>query len=206
MFTEAVEGMAEACEALGTPVVSGNVSLYNETNGKAILPTPVIGGVGVLEDVSRAVTIALRRAGETLRGCYHMVVLAEGGRTPLLNPADLYAMGYSHVAYPSFLMLRMVDTLVRALAELHQVAAGAAPVLGARVAEEARASLTAAVELTNSVAFVDTAKGEVAFRVKIKGENPEHAVFSPDGRFVYVSAEEDDKLDVIDVAGRKLVA
>ena len=46
----------------------------------------------------------------------------------------------------------------------------------------------------------------MAFRVKIGGENPEHAVFSPDGRFVYVSAEEDDKLEVIDVAARKLVA
>ena len=43
-------------------------------------------------------------------------------------------------------------------------------------------------------------------RVKIEGDNPEHAVFSPDGRFVYVSAEEDDKLEVIDVAARKLVA
>ena len=66
--------------------------------------------------------------------------------------------------------------------------------------------IAAAVELTNSVAFIDTATDAVAFRVKIKGDNPEHAVFSPDGRFVYVSAEEDDKLEVIDVAARKLVA
>src|SRR3954449_9721931 len=66
--------------------------------------------------------------------------------------------------------------------------------------------VTAAVELTNSVAFIDTATDAVAFRVKIQGDNPEHAVFSPDGRFVYVSAEEDDKLEVIDVAARKLVA
>src|SRR5436190_20598869 len=50
--------------------------------------------------------------------------------------------------------------------------------------------VTASVELTNSVAFIATASDSVAFRVKIKGENPEHAVFSPDGRFVYVSAEE----------------
>ena len=61
-----IEGMGAACRALGFPVVSGNVSLYNETNGEAILPTPVIGGVGLVPDVARCVTIAPRRAGEAL--------------------------------------------------------------------------------------------------------------------------------------------
>ena len=51
---EAIRGMADACRALGTPVISGNVSLYNETNGEAICPTPVVGMVGLLEDVERA--------------------------------------------------------------------------------------------------------------------------------------------------------
>jgi phosphoribosylformylglycinamidine synthase II len=50
-LSEAIEGMAAACRALGAPVVSGNVSLYNETNGRAIPPTPVVGAVGLLEDV-----------------------------------------------------------------------------------------------------------------------------------------------------------
>ncbi|MBV9758602.1 MAG: phosphoribosylformylglycinamidine synthase subunit PurL, partial [Alphaproteobacteria bacterium] len=59
-FAAAIEGMAEACRALDFPVVSGNVSLYNETEGRAILPTPVVGGVGVLEDAAQAVGIALR--------------------------------------------------------------------------------------------------------------------------------------------------
>ncbi|HXF98448.1 MAG TPA: phosphoribosylformylglycinamidine synthase subunit PurL [Gaiellaceae bacterium] len=52
-LAEAIEGMAEACEALGVPVVSGNVSLYNETNGRAIPPTPVVGAVGLVADVRR---------------------------------------------------------------------------------------------------------------------------------------------------------
>jgi phosphoribosylformylglycinamidine synthase len=51
--------MAAACRALDFPVVSGNVSLYNETDGRAILPTPAIGGVGVLEDAAHAVGLAL---------------------------------------------------------------------------------------------------------------------------------------------------
>ncbi len=63
-FAAAIRGMAAACKALDFPVVSGNVSLYNETRGpdgapRAILPTPAIGGVGVLEDVKQAVGLAL---------------------------------------------------------------------------------------------------------------------------------------------------
>lgn len=55
-LAESIQGMAEACRALGTPVVSGNVSLYNEGGGVAINPTPVIGMVGLLEDVEKACT------------------------------------------------------------------------------------------------------------------------------------------------------
>jgi phosphoribosylformylglycinamidine synthase len=58
-FASAVRGMAAACIALDFPVVSGNVSLYNETEGRAILPTPAIGGVGVLEKAAQAVGLAM---------------------------------------------------------------------------------------------------------------------------------------------------
>jgi phosphoribosylformylglycinamidine synthase len=52
-LSEAIEGMSAACRALGVPIVSGNVSLYNETNGRAIHPTPVVGAVGLVPDVRR---------------------------------------------------------------------------------------------------------------------------------------------------------
>jgi phosphoribosylformylglycinamidine synthase len=65
-FVGAVRGIAEACKALDFPVVSGNVSLYNETNGKAILPTPSIGGVGLLDDFSKSASLAFKRAGEAI--------------------------------------------------------------------------------------------------------------------------------------------
>jgi phosphoribosylformylglycinamidine synthase II len=65
-FAGAIEGMREACRALDYPVVSGNVSLYNETSGSAILPTPVIGGVGLIEDAAKAVDLALKRDGDAL--------------------------------------------------------------------------------------------------------------------------------------------
>jgi hypothetical protein len=60
------EGIAEACRALDFPVVSGNVSLYNETNGAAILPTPSIGGVGLLDDFTKSATLAFKAAGEAI--------------------------------------------------------------------------------------------------------------------------------------------
>ena len=65
-LSEAVEGIAEACEALGVPVVSGNVSLYNDTSGVSIDPTPVIGMVGRLADVSRRRTPAVARPGDEI--------------------------------------------------------------------------------------------------------------------------------------------
>jgi phosphoribosylformylglycinamidine synthase II len=65
-FVGAIEGMRQACLALDYPVVSGNVSLYNETNGSAILPTPVIGGVGLVVNVRNVVDLALKRDGDAL--------------------------------------------------------------------------------------------------------------------------------------------
>jgi phosphoribosylformylglycinamidine synthase len=59
-LAEAVDGLAEACRLFEVPIVSGNVSLYNETAGRPIPPTPTIGMVGLLEDVSLAVPIGLR--------------------------------------------------------------------------------------------------------------------------------------------------
>src|SRR5579884_3814881 len=65
-FVGVVAGMASACRALDYPVVSGNVSLYNETSGSAILPTPVIGGVGLIADLTRAVDLAFKAEGDAL--------------------------------------------------------------------------------------------------------------------------------------------
>ena len=62
----AIKGIAKACKALAFPVVSGNVSLYNETNGAAIPPTPTIGGVGLLPDAAAAVTIAFKAANQVI--------------------------------------------------------------------------------------------------------------------------------------------
>jgi len=65
-FSEVVDGMAEACRALESPVVSGNVSFYNETEGRGILPTPVIGMVGLIEDVRRVVSPGFKKEDDVI--------------------------------------------------------------------------------------------------------------------------------------------
>ncbi|SDE82276.1 phosphoribosylformylglycinamidine synthase subunit PurL [Rhodospira trueperi] len=65
-FVGACQGLAEACRALDFPVVSGNVSLYNETEGRAIPPTPTIGGVGVIDDLDRMATVTFKAPGEAI--------------------------------------------------------------------------------------------------------------------------------------------
>jgi phosphoribosylformylglycinamidine synthase subunit PurL len=65
-FSEAIDGIAEACAALGTPITGGNVSFYNETLGKSIYPTPVIGILGILDDPSSLLKIAFRNPGDVI--------------------------------------------------------------------------------------------------------------------------------------------
>ena len=65
-FAGCIQGMAEACTGLNFPVVSGNVSLYNETSGQSILPTPVIGGVGLIRDHRKSVRAAFPTAGQAI--------------------------------------------------------------------------------------------------------------------------------------------
>jgi len=65
-FSEVIDGMAEACRAFNTPVVSGNVSFYNETEGRGIIPTPVIGMIGLVEDVRRVVQPGFKKDGDLI--------------------------------------------------------------------------------------------------------------------------------------------
>jgi phosphoribosylformylglycinamidine synthase len=65
-LSAAIDGIAEACTALGTPITGGNVSLYNETRGVGIYPTPVLGIVGILDDVTKSVPAAFQRAGDAI--------------------------------------------------------------------------------------------------------------------------------------------
>lgn len=94
-FSRAVDGISEACTALGTPVVSGNVSLYNETDGRAIYPTPTIGMVGLAENASddcRFGAIAWENAGD--------VIYLVGQGTPGLGGSEYLASIHGRVEGP----------------------------------------------------------------------------------------------------------
>ena len=88
-LSRAVAGMGAACRALGVPVVSGNVSLYNETAESAVLPTPTVGVVGVLDDVTRHATMAWREGD---------AVLLLGSGVPQLGGSEYLAQGHDRVA------------------------------------------------------------------------------------------------------------
>jgi phosphoribosylformylglycinamidine synthase len=113
-FAQAVEGIGEACRALDTPITGGNVSLYNETDGKAIYPTPIIGVVGLLEHADRVISRSFKAAGDA-------IVLLGQGR------GELGGSEYLKVAYdvvqgePPSLDLRaeraLQDLLVQLVAE-----------------------------------------------------------------------------------------
>ena len=101
-FSEAIDGLTVACTELGTPITGGNVSFYNETLGKSIYPTPVIGILGILDDASRVLKIAFRDDGDVivlLDGHSVGATLASpaGGASPA--PIDEFAREFSSSEY-----------------------------------------------------------------------------------------------------------
>ena len=115
-FREAVFGMGDACRALGTPVTGGNVSLYNESPAGAVYPTPVIGMIGVLEDVTRATGSHFRRPGDTI------VLLGEPTDEIGASEYLLTIHGLVAGAPPACDLARekaLIDTLVEAIGAGH---------------------------------------------------------------------------------------
>ena len=118
-FVEAVKGMADACTALSFPVVSGNVSLYNETNGVAIPPTPAIGGIGLIPDIADMATMALKQDGDAL-----ILIGPEGGHLGQSLYQELASGGYEGAPPPVDLAAeRRAGDFVRGLIRAARVSA-----------------------------------------------------------------------------------
>jgi phosphoribosylformylglycinamidine synthase II len=100
-FSETIDGLAEACTALGTPITGGNVSFYNETLGKSIYPTPVIGVLGILDDASRVLKIAFREPGDVilLLDGFNSFVGAQHAAPVLGNQTPVLAQEFSSSEY-----------------------------------------------------------------------------------------------------------
>ena len=116
-FAQAVEGIGEACRALDTPITGGNVSLYNETDGRAIYPTPVIGVVGLLEHADRVLERRFRESGD-------VIILLGEGRGELGGSEYLKVVGGRVAGEPPALDLkreRALQELLVALAERREI-------------------------------------------------------------------------------------
>jgi phosphoribosylformylglycinamidine synthase len=171
-FQQAIAGIRDACLALGVPVVSGNVSFYNDTEGRSIPPTPTIAMVGVLEDVTRCVVQGFRRAGD-------MILLIGRTREELGGSEYLATMHGLVRGAPPWIDLgfeKRMQALVRVAAEegllrtAHDIAEGG---LGVALAE---CCLSSPDRLG---ARVDLEQGMRA-DVQLFGESPSRVIVSVD--------------------------
>jgi phosphoribosylformylglycinamidine synthase len=174
-FSQVIDGMTEACEELEIPITGGNVSLYNETLGEGIYPTPVLGVVGVIDDVQRAMTSHFRATGRS-------ILLLHAGIEPDATDAEAefgsseYARSVlGHVwGYPPSLELGREAALQKALIQMigagliesaHDCADGG---LAVALAESGfTAGLGATVDLSSELAAEFVLFGEDASRVVI---------------------------------------
>jgi phosphoribosylformylglycinamidine synthase subunit PurL len=194
-LAEAIEGMADACRSLGLPVVSGNVSLYNEHDGSPIPPTPVVGVVGVLDDADLAVRIAFREAGD--------VVLLAGAGASALDGSDYQKVVAGTVAgripEPDLEHERMLHAFLadaaerRLLRSAHDVGGGG---LAVAVAEAALAGgIGARIEEADDLfgegqgrVIVSAGKADVAALRKLAGDLPLRRVGAVGGTEIAVGA------------------
>lgn len=171
-FEKAVDGMSEACRTLGTPVIGGNVSLYNETNGTAVYPTPVVGMVGLVENLKHVTTQQFKQAGDLIYllgdtkdefGGSELQKLVYGrifGKSPAL---DLTV----EARYQQQILTAIKNGLV---ASAHDVAEGGVAVA---LAESVIGSdgLGAEVELSGNVVSALFSESQSRFILSVKEEN-----------------------------------
>ena len=179
-IVRAIDGMAEACRVLDVPDVSGNVSLYNETNGAAIPPTPTVGGVGILQDYAKRADFASMQQGD---------VLVLVGTTAGELGASMYlreVLGREDGAPPpvDLAVERRTGDMIRALIlagdlrTVHDLSDGG---LIAAAAEMALAS-------------------NVGLALNYQTDIPDHAAFFGEDQARYLLALSHDQLDVLDAA------
>ena len=190
-FSQAIDGLKEACDALETPITGGNVSFYNETLGKSIYPTPVVGILGVLEDANRVSKIALRNEGDVL-------VLLDGS-TPVTGERSLDSAA-DQAAHSQDLAREFSSSeYAKRIAE---VAAGEPPAIDLAAEKRLIDCLVALAEAGNVESAHDLSDGGLAVAVaescfaangfgaslKIEGEaNAEYALFGERGARAIVS-------------------
>ena len=185
-LSEAIDGIAEACTALGTPITGGNVSLYNETRGEGIYPTPVLGVVGILDDVTNAIPSGFQSAGDAVLLIFPKEK-AGASRDPFAIPPRMGMTEYARVIFGAqWGELRKLDLHDEAAANLF-------------LADATKASLLhSAADIGSGGLPVTLAKCALAsgigVRIQFPGEPPAAALansFLEDGNLLVTCATED---------------
>jgi phosphoribosylformylglycinamidine synthase II len=217
-FSQAIDGLGETCTALGTPITGGNVSFYNETLGKSIYPTPVIGVLGILDDVSKVLKIAFRNAG-------HAIVLLDGADATVgaryIVPLQEASREFSSSEYSKTIATivageppaidlaaekRLIDCLVALAAEgavqsAHDISDGG---LAVTLAESCFASVAAS---TASGVGAGLAPPALGANVNLGDDTPsEHALFNERGARAVVSVSPTKLAAVLAIARQYNVA
>jgi phosphoribosylformylglycinamidine synthase II len=195
-FSEAIDGIAEACKVLGVPITGGNVSFYNETLGKPIYPTPVLGVLGILDDAANALGLAFRNKGDAI---------------VLLDGADDAASA------------RSLETLSREFSSseyaktIHGIVAGAPPDIDLAAEKRLQDCLVAlaadrAVESAHdlsdgglAVAIAESAFGSDDFTARIALDSfapAEYALFGESGARAIVTAKVTSLARVMELAAK----
>jgi len=189
-FSETVDGIAEACSAMGTPVTGGNVSFYNETEGRGIYPTPVIGMVGIIEDVRNITTQWFKRGGAAI------ILLGETS-DDLAGSQYALAHGAPVEGRPPALNLERE----RAVIDLCLTLIGEGLVESAHDCSDGGL----AVALAES-AFSSYRRGAVGFEANIEGTlSPAALLFSESPSRIVISAEESNVGRILELANTHCV-
>jgi phosphoribosylformylglycinamidine synthase len=197
-FSEAIDGIAEACDALEVPITGGNVSFYNETLGKAIYPTPVIGVLGILEDSSKALGLGFRNDGD--------VIILLDGAAATEKPIENLRREFSSSEYAK---------------TIHGIVAGEPPAIDLTAEKRLQDCLVAlatdgAIEsahdvsdggLVVSLAESSFASDGLAAQVALDGTEPdESALFGERGARAVVSVRTDSLARIAEVAAKYSVS
>ena len=223
-LSQAIDGLGEACTALCTPITGGNVSFYNETLGKSIYPTPVIGVLGIFDDASRVLKIAFREEGD-------VILLLDGASSSLVaqqasplqsNHSSAFAREFSSSEYSKMVTgivagepppielaaeKRLIDCLVALAAEgavqsAHDISDGG---LAVTLAESCFASVVAGLQTGASSSAASAT--HLSANIKLDGDAPaEHALFGERGARAIVSVKPTALARVLDTARQYQVA
>jgi phosphoribosylformylglycinamidine synthase len=180
-FAEVIRGMKDACVALGTPVTGGNVSFYNETNGRAIYPTPVIGMLGSLAPEARVIGLAFVQAGDAI------VMVGESGTNDLGGSEYAKVVNGVVGGMPPVLDMSAEVALVAFLAEANPKLRSAHDLSGGGLA----------ISLTESALA-----GGLGFEIDPLGGEAHRALFSETPSRAIVTCAEDDVSALVSIAER----